>query len=54
MKKKVGNNAYVLELPEEYGVSPVFNIGDLSLYEGEDLPDLRSNPEGCSKVLGMT
>jgi hypothetical protein len=41
--KKVGDNAYVLELPEEYGVSPVFNVGDLSPFHGSD-EDSRSNP----------
>ena len=40
--KKVGDNAYVLDLPKEYGVSPVFNVGDLSPYYGQD--DSRSNP----------
>ena len=44
--KKVGDNAYVLELPDEYGVSPVFNVSDLTLYEvGDDLnDDSRMNP----------
>uniref|UniRef100_A0A151UGN9 Transposon Ty3-I Gag-Pol polyprotein n=1 Tax=Cajanus cajan TaxID=3821 RepID=A0A151UGN9_CAJCA len=46
--KKINNNAYVLDLPSEYGVSPSFNISDLSLFTGvdeqdEDSLDLRSN-----------
>ena len=41
--KKVGDNAYVLELPIEYGVSPVFNVGDLSPFHGIE-EDSRSNP----------
>ena len=44
VKKKVGDNAYVLELPDEYGVSPIFNVGDLTPFEGEDFVDSRSNP----------
>jgi len=31
--KVVGDNAYVIDLPEEYGVNPTFNIGDLTLFE---------------------
>nr|KYP32999.1 hypothetical protein KK1_046208 [Cajanus cajan] len=47
--KKINNNAYVLDLPSEYRVSPNFNISDLSLFTGvadqeEDSLDLRSNP----------
>ena len=32
--KKVGPNAYVLELPPEYGISSTFNISDLREYKG--------------------
>nr|KYP69725.1 Retrotransposable element Tf2 [Cajanus cajan] len=47
--KKINNNAYVLDLPQEYGVSPSFNISDLSLFTRVDdheeaSLDLRSNP----------
>ena len=41
--KKVGDNAYVLELPAEYGVSPVFNVSDLSPFYGFE-EDSGSNP----------
>nr|KYP57132.1 Retrotransposable element Tf2 [Cajanus cajan] len=47
--RKINNNAYVLDLPSEYGVSPSFNVSDLSLFTGlatqEEAPlDLRTNP----------
>lgn len=37
--KRIGKNAYEIELPEGYGVSPTFNVADLSPYHGtnEDL-----------------
>jgi hypothetical protein len=33
---KINDNAYKLELPSEFGVSPSFNISDLRPYLGED------------------
>jgi hypothetical protein len=33
---KINNNAYKLELPLEFGVSPSFNISDLRPYLGEE------------------
>jgi hypothetical protein len=33
---KINNNAYKLELPPEFGVSPNFNISDLRPYLGEE------------------
>jgi hypothetical protein len=33
---KVNDNAYKLELPPEFGVSPTFNISDLRPYFGEE------------------
>jgi hypothetical protein len=32
---KINDNAYKLELPPEFGVSPSFNISDLRPYLGE-------------------
>jgi hypothetical protein len=34
--EKINNNAYKLELPPEFGVSPTFNISDLRFYLGEE------------------
>nr|KYP42079.1 Transposon Ty3-I Gag-Pol polyprotein [Cajanus cajan] len=47
--KRINNNAYVLDLPSEYGVSPSINISDLSLFTGladqeKDALYLRKNP----------
>ena len=44
--RKASDNAYILELPDTYGVSPTFNVGDLSPYypPDEDEGDSRSNP----------
>jgi hypothetical protein len=33
---KINDNAYKLELPPEFGVSPRFNISDLRPYLGEE------------------
>ena len=48
--ERINNNAYRLDLPEEYGVSTTFNISDLIPFAGgadieeEELTDLSSNP----------
>jgi hypothetical protein len=34
--EKINDNAYKLELPPEFGVSPTFNISDLKPYLGEE------------------
>jgi hypothetical protein len=34
--EKINDNAYKLELPLEFGVSPTFNIADLTPYFGEE------------------
>ena len=33
--KKLGTNAYVVELPSEFRISPVFNIEDLTIFKGD-------------------
>ena len=35
--EKIGENAYKLQLPNEYEISPMFNVKDLRAYHGEDL-----------------
>ena len=35
--EKIGENAYKLQLPDEYEISPIFNVKDLRAYHGEDL-----------------
>ncbi|WVZ78207.1 hypothetical protein U9M48_025956 [Paspalum notatum var. saurae] len=43
--EKINDNAYKLELPPEFGVSPTFNIADLKPYLGEeDELELRTTP----------
>ena len=32
--KQIGSNAYVIELPSNYGISSTFNIKDLVAYKG--------------------
>jgi hypothetical protein len=42
---KINDNAYKLELPNEYGVSDTFNVTNLTPYLGdEDEPESRSTP----------
>ena len=36
MLKKNGKNAYEIELPKDYGVSPTFNVPDLSPFYNHD------------------
>jgi hypothetical protein len=43
--EKINDNAYKLELPPKFGVSPTFNISDLKPYLGEeDELELRMTP----------
>jgi len=47
--KKINNNAYQLDLPEEYGVHNTFNVMDLTPFAGRadeevEACDLRTNP----------
>jgi hypothetical protein len=36
MLTKINDNAYILDLPAEFGVSTSFNVADLKTYVGED------------------
>jgi hypothetical protein len=43
--QRIGENAYKIELPGEYGVSATFNVSDLAPYEEiEETMDLRASP----------
>ncbi|PKI46756.1 hypothetical protein CRG98_032853, partial [Punica granatum] len=45
VKEKVNDNAYKIELPDDYNVSATFNVRDLTPYfEDEEDMDLRANP----------
>ena len=35
--KKIGENAYKVQLPDDYNILPTFNVKDLRPYHGEDL-----------------
>jgi hypothetical protein len=37
--QRIGDNAYKVELPGDYGVSSTFNVKDLSPYHGENEPN---------------
>ena len=52
--EKIGQNAYKVDLPGEYGVSVTFNVVDLSPYyeEDEELPNLRSNSNQTGEYDG--
>jgi len=42
--ERINNNAYLVDLPGDYGVSTTSNIADLSPYAEDDYQyDLRSN-----------
>jgi len=34
--KRINDNTYVLNLPEDFGISPIFNVEDLVVYKGPD------------------
>jgi hypothetical protein len=36
VREKINENAYKLDLPTDFGVSPTFNIADLKPYLGEE------------------
>ena len=42
MIKRIDDNAYILNLPEGFGISHIFNIEDLVAYKGSDFNP--SNP----------
>ena len=46
MLKRINDNAYKIDLPEEYGVSPTFNVFDLSPYFGSLESRMTPSQEG--------
>ena len=42
--EKINENAYRLDLPNEYNASATFNVADLSPFIEHDEQDLRTNP----------
>jgi hypothetical protein len=36
MLKKISSNAYLLELPPDLQISPIFNVSDLYSFDGLD------------------
>ncbi|KAK7379837.1 hypothetical protein VNO78_34257 [Psophocarpus tetragonolobus] len=43
--EKINDNAYKIDLPDEYNVSATFNVSDLTLFDAdEDAIDLGTNP----------
>ena len=42
--ERINDNAYKIDLPNEYNVSSTFNVSDLSLFDADRESDLRKNP----------
>lgn len=53
--EKINDNAYKLELPGEFKVSPTFNVSDLAPYIADDEEVLRTEPsqEGGDVVVNQ-
>ena len=50
--EKINNNAYRLELPGEFKVSPTFNVADLAPYVANDEEVLRTEPfQGVGDIV---
>jgi len=49
--RKLGSNAYVLNLPDSLGISPIFNVEDLTLHRGTfELPCLPFGVSASTQV----
>ena len=42
--ERIIDNAYKIELPNEYNVSTTLNVSDLTLFDVDEEADLRTNP----------
>jgi hypothetical protein len=51
--KKMGQNAYEIELPDGIGISPIFNVSDLYPYKDDELGEENDDqPEvQCQKKI---
>jgi hypothetical protein len=54
--QRIGENAYKIKLPGEYGIFATFNVSDLAPYEEiEETTDLRASPHQSGEPeMGMS
>ena len=48
---KIGENAYVVDLPKHMGIDSILNISDLYFYTGENIKDVSSSTKPEDKLL---
>ncbi|KAK8928925.1 hypothetical protein KSP39_PZI017761 [Platanthera zijinensis] len=50
IRKRIGENAYLLDLPVEFGTSPIFNVADLTLFYGDPPSSSPSPPTAAPDI----